>query len=254
MSGHSKWSKVKHIKGVVDAKRGKLFSKWSKEITIAAKEGGGDPDLNPRLRQSINGAKAANMPNDNIERAIKKGTGELGGDALEEALYEGYAPGGVAMLIEAVTDNKNRTAAQIRSLFSKGNGSFAESGSVAYLFDRKGEIRIPSDAYSEDDILELAMEAGVEDVSHDGDDHVLTTAQDQLYAVATALKKLGAEPKSEQLVYIPKTTVEITEKGIASQVVRLYEALDDYDDTLNVYSNFEIDDDLASLLAGQENI
>ena len=251
MAGHNKWSKVKHIKGPLDAKRGRVFSKWSKEITVAAKEGGGDPDLNPRLRQAINGAKASNMPNDNIDRAIKKGTGELGGAAVEEALYEGYAPGGVAMLVEAGTDNKNRTAADIRSIFSKGNGSFADSGSVAYLFDRKGEIRVPKSAYNEDEMMELALEAGAEDVAEDGDDHLITTANDQLNAVASSLKSSGVETSSERLTFIPQTTVELDDKGIANQVIRLYEALDDCDDTLNVHANFEIADDLAEALAEQ---
>lgn len=246
MAGHNKWSKVKHIKGVVDVKRGRAFSKLSHEISIATKEGGKDPDLNPRLRHAIAAAKNQNMPNDNIQRAIKKGAGEIEGVTYEEITYEGYAPGGVALLIETATDNKNRTAASIRSAFNKHNGSMGNAGSVAYLFDRRGEIQVPLEEASEEQILEVALEAGVDDSSIVGDRHVLLTAHDSLSSAAESVREAGLNVSSQKLVYVPQTTIAIDDPQTATKVLRLYEALDDEDDTVNVFSNFDIADDVMA--------
>ncbi len=248
MAGHNKWSKVKHIKGVVDAKRGRAFSKLSHEIAIATKEGGKDPDLNPRLRHAIAAAKNQNMPNDNIQRAIKKGAGEIEGVSYDEITYEGYAAGGIAMLVETATDNKNRTAAAIRSAFNKHNGSMGNAGSVAYLFDRRGEIQVPLAEASEDQMLDVALEAGADDASMDADGevHVLLTAHENLAAVAENVRQAGLEVASQKLIYVPKTSVAIEDSSTAAKVLRLYEALDDEDDTVNVFSNFDIADDVMA--------
>ncbi len=248
MAGHSKWSKVKHIKGAVDAKRGKIFSKLSREIIVASKAGGGDPRLNARLRQAIDAAKAANMPNDTIDRAIKKGTGELGGDVIAEVTYEGYAPGGVALMIECVTDNKNRAAADIRSVFTRNHGNMGTPGAVAHMFSRKGEIRLPLAAADEDAVLDAALDAGAEDVSNDGDEHIILTAPDQLFAVGDSLKGKNLVPASQKLIQVPLTTVAVTDAAVASQVLRLYEALDDLDDVQHVHANFDIPDDVLEQL------
>ena len=248
MAGHNKWSKVKHIKGAADAKRSKLFSKFSKEITIAARDGGGDPDLNPRLRSAVMSARKQSMPMDGIDRAIKKGTGELGGAAIEEILYEGYGPGGVAFLVEVATDNRNRSAADMRTLFSKNGGNLGAVGSVAYLFDRKGEIRVPAAQLSDDAMLEAAMEAGAEDVSSDAEEHCVITSVESLFEVASVLAKTQVEMTSQKLVFLPRTTTQITDAGIAAALLKLYEALDDYDDTQNVHANFDMADDLMDSL------
>lgn len=248
MAGHNKWSKVKHIKAVVDAKRGKVFSKLAKEISVAAKHGGGNPDANARLRSAILAARAQNVPNDNIDRAIKKGTGELGGAAIEEITYEAYAPGGTAMMIEIVTDNRNRAAADLRSLLFKNNGTFADAGSVAYMFQRRGEIRLPKNGLSEDQITEAALDAGADDVQEDADDWVLYTATDQLFAVGSALKERSLTPTSQKLIQHPANLITIEDPAIARQVVRLYDILDDYDDTQNVYANFDLSDEAAAAL------
>ncbi len=249
MAGHNKWSKVKHIKAVVDVRRGKVFSKHSKEITLAAKEGGGNSDLNARLRAAIIAARAQNMPNDKIDRAVKKGTGELEGAELVEIVYEGYGPGGVAMLVEVVTDNRNRSAQDMRTLFSKNEGTFADAGSVAYLFSRRGEVRIPRGGIDEEAATELAMDAGAEDVLDGGDEWIYYTDMGQLFPVGSALRDKGHEPNSQKLIYHPATTVTITDVEAGVRLLKLYEALDDYDDTQNVYANFEISDDIADELA-----
>ena len=249
MAGHNKWSKVKHIKGAADAKRGKIFSKLSKEISLAAKAGGGNPEMNARLRSAIASAKAQNMPNDTIDRAVKKGTGELGGAAIEEIVYEGYGPGGVAMMIEVATDNRNRTAQDMRTLFTKNNGTFADAGSVAYLFQRRGEIRLDKAGLSEDQATELALEAGADDVIDEGDEWVLYTALDKLFAVVGALKEKGVTAKEQKLIYHAATTLNIDDAETARQLVRLYDALDDYDDTQNVFANFELSDEAAAALS-----
>jgi YebC/PmpR family DNA-binding regulatory protein len=249
MAGHSKWSKVKHIKGVVDVKRGKIFSKLSREIIVAAKTGGGDPRLNARLRTAIDAARSQNMPNDTIDRAIKKGTGELGGEAPAEITYEGYAPGGVALMVECVTDNKNRTSADLRSVFTRHHGSLGTPGSVAHVFARKGEIRLPLAAADEETMLEAALEAGADDVSQDGDDHVVLTAPDQLFAVGDALRSRQLIPSSHKLTQIPLTLAPVHDRATAQQVIRLCEALDDLDDVQNVHANFDIPDDVMETLS-----
>ena len=243
MAGHNKWSKVKHIKGPADAKRSRMFSKMSKEISIAARDGG-DPDLNPRLRTAVNAAKSQSMPKDTIERAIKKGTGELGGNQIEEVCYEGYAPGGVAVMVEMATDNKNRSAADVRQIFSKNNGSLGSSNSVTYLFDRKGEIRLPLDAINEEELLENVLDAGAEDVFTDDEDHVVITPHDQLALVAGILRDKNLQVTSQQLIYVPQSTVLVEDRSEASKVLRLFQALEDYDDTVNVSSNFDIPDEI----------
>ena len=245
MAGHSKWSKVKRFKGAIDAKRGKIFSKLSKEISIAAKTGGGDPNGNPRLRSAILAARAASMPNDNVERAIKRGTGE-GTDAqnFEEIVYEGYAPGGIAVIVEAATDNKNRTAAEIRSIFTKNHGHLASSGSVSYMFHRKGQITVPRSSIEEDRLFELILEAGAEELTNEDDAYVILTAPDQLYAVAEALRNAGVTTESQKFTFIPDTTITVGDEAVAQQVLRLCDALEDDDDVQNVYSNLEIPDEL----------
>jgi YebC/PmpR family DNA-binding regulatory protein len=244
MAGHNKWSKVKHIKARVDAKRGKVFSRLARDIAVAARDGGGDPDLNPRLRQSIDSAKSQSVPKENIERAIKKGTGELGGEAIQELTYEGYTPGGAALIVEVASDNTNRSAADIRSIFNKNNGSLGSSNSVAYLFDRKGEVRIPLSSVSEDDLLEIVLEAGAEDVFADEDDHVVITPHDQLASVAELVRNKDLEVTSQQLVYVPQTTVRVDDHSEATKILRLFQALEDYDDTVNVSSNFDIPEEV----------
>src|SRR4051795_12487691 len=245
MAGHSKWSKVKRFKGAIDAKRGKIFSKLSKEISIAAKTGGGDPSGNPRLRSAIQAARSQSMPNDVIERAIKRGTGE-GAEAthFDEIVYEGYAPGGVAIIVEAATDNRNRTAAEVRSIFTKNNGNLASSGSVSYMFHKKGQITVPRKAIEEDRLLEVALEAGAEELTNDAEQYVITTAHDQLYAVADALKQAGVPTDEQKFTFIPDTTVSIADESVAKQVLQLCDALEDDDDVQNVYSNIEIPDEL----------
>src|SRR5438876_954392 len=249
MAGHSKWSKVKRFKGAIDARRGKVFSKLSKEITIAAKTGGGDPDSNPRLRSAIQAARAQSMPNDNVERAIKRGTGEDNAAVhFDEIIYEGYGPGGVALIVEAATDNKNRTAAEVRSIFSKSNGNLASAGSVSYMFHKKGQITVPRDSIAEERLLELALEAGAEELTTDEDQYVIITSHDQLYAVAEALKNAGVTTDGQKFTFIPDTTVPVADENVARQVLRLCDALEDDDDVQNVYSNLEIPDELLARL------
>ncbi len=249
MAGHSKWSKVKRFKGAIDAKRGRIFSKLSKEITIAAKTGGGDPDANPRLRNAIQAARVQSMPSDNVERAIKRGTGEGGdGAQLEEITYEGYAPGGVAIIVEAATDNKNRTAAEIRSLFTKHEGNLASSGSVSYMFHKKGQITVPRDSIDEDRLFELALEAGAEELTTEEDQYVITTSHDQLDAVAEALKRARVATDGQKFTFIPDTTVQVADENVAYQVLRLCNALEEDDDVQNVYSNLDIPDDVLARL------
>lgn len=249
MAGHNKWSKVKHIKAVVDVKRGKVFSKISKELTVAAKNGGSNPDLNARLRSAVLAARAANFPNDNIDRAIKKGTGELEGAAIEEITYEGYGPGGVALMVEIVTDNRNRAANDLRVMFDKNQGSFADAGSVAYMFSRMGEIRIEKGSLTEDAITELALEAGADDVQDAGDDWLLYTAFEQTFHVASALREKGVTPTSQNLIYKPASTITITDVEVGRAIIKLYDVLDDYDDTQAVHANFEIADEIADELS-----
>jgi YebC/PmpR family DNA-binding regulatory protein len=249
MAGHSKWSKVKRFKGAIDTKRGQIFSKLSKEISIAAKAGGGDPDGNARLRSAIQMARDQSMPNDNIDRAIKRGTGE-GTDAqhFEEIVYEGYGPGGVAVIVEAATDNKNRTAAEIRSIFTKNEGNLGTSGSVSYMFHKKGQITVPRATIDEDRVLEVALEAGAEELTTEEDEYVITTSHDQLYAVADALKKAGVTTDGQKFTFIPDTTIPIADEAVARQIMRLCDALEEDDDVQNVYSNLDIPDELLARL------
>jgi YebC/PmpR family DNA-binding regulatory protein len=248
MAGHNKWSKIKRLKAVVDSKRGAVFSKFSKEITIATKLGGSNADMNPRLRSAILAAKGANMPNDNIDRAVKKGSVDLGGARPDEALYEAYGPAGTAFLIEVVTDNRNRAAADLRVLLNKNHGTFADAGSVSYQFHRKGEIRLPESTFDEDTATELALECGADDVTSDGQDWIFYTAVESLFTVGSALKEKGHEPRSQALVYVAENMLLLSDLDTAKQVIHLHEVLTDYDDTQNVYSNFDISDDIADSL------
>ena len=250
MAGHSKWSKVKRFKGALDAKRGKIFSRFSKEIMVAARMGGGDQNLNPRLRTAVLAARAQNMPNDTIERAIKKGTGEIAGGIVEELMYEGYGPGGVAIIVEAATDNKNRTAADIRSTFAKNHGNLAASGAVSYMFRRKGQITVGRATVEEDKVLEIALEAGAEDLITDEDLYIVTTPHDHLYQVGEAMKNAGIHFESQKLTFVPNTTVAVVNDELASQVLRLCDALEDNDDVQSVHSNFDISDELLARLSG----
>lgn len=244
MSGHNKWSKVKHIKGAADAKRSKLFSKLAKEITVAARDGGGDPDLNARLRQAVTNAKKQSLPGDTIERAIKKGTGEIEGVSYEEACYEGFGAGGIALIVEVITDNKNRSFADLRTLFSKNNGNLGEPNSVSHMFDRKGEIKLSEESSDEEEVMLLAIEAGAEDVVNDDELYYVITANDKLSMVANAISASGAQIESQKLIYVPKTTESVRDLSTARQILRLFAALDDYDDTQNVYGNFDITEHL----------
>lgn len=249
MAGHNKWSKVKHIKARVDAIKGRVFSKCAHEIALAARAGGGDPAANSRLRTAIDNAKAVSMPKDNIERAIKKGTGELGGDAIQEISYEAYGPAGIAFIIEMATDNLNRTAQDLRTIFSKNGGSVATPGSVSYQFDRKGEIRVSAAGLADEAVMDAAIEAGADDVHSDADEHLILTAANELGTVANALRGNGMTLVSEKLVSIPQTPCVVSDLATARQVLKLHDLLDDYPDTLNVFTNFEVADEILDQLA-----
>jgi YebC/PmpR family DNA-binding regulatory protein len=238
MSGHSKWHSIKHKKGAIDAKRGKMFSKLIKELTVAAR-GGGDPSGNPRLRKAMDDAKAINMPKDTMTNAIKRGTGEIAGAAIEDITYEGYGPGGVAVFIEAQTDNRTRTVAEIRHIFSKNGGNLGENGSVAWMFQKKGAILIDHNAVEEDRIMELAIEAGAEDVTGDGESWEVVTAPEDFNAVLDAIRAAGIEPLSSEVVMRPTNSVQVS-GSMAQQVLRLMEALEDHDDVASVAANFDI--------------
>ena len=240
MAGHSKWKQIKRKKAVTDARRGAAFTKLIKEITVAAKAGGGDPTGNARLRVAIDAAKAANMPAENIERAVKKGTGELAGVSYEEVTYEGYGPGGAAIFIEVTTDNANRTVAELRNLFSKNGGNLGTSGSVAWMFDRRGQIYVDAGRYDEDAVLEAALEAGDQDMAREGDQFIVTTTVHDFHAVQEGLKARRIAAESAELAMIPKSTVKL-EGADASRIVRLMEALEEHDDVAKVSSNFDVD-------------
>ena len=242
MSGHSKWATIKHAKGAADAKRGQMFTKFIKEISIAARMGGGDPNGNPRLRTAILKARAANMPKDNIERAIKKGTGELGGANYEELLYEGYAPGGVAVLVEVLTDNKNRAAANVRNLFSKNGGNLGATGSVAYMFNRKGVIEYDAQVVSEEKLMEEALEAGAEDIQTDDGIITVTTDPGDFASVLEALQEKGFESVSAEVSMVPATYMSLEAETIR-KVLKMVERLEEDDDVQNVYTNLDIPDD-----------
>ncbi|MFH1856034.1 MAG: YebC/PmpR family DNA-binding transcriptional regulator [Candidatus Omnitrophota bacterium] len=243
MSGHSKWAGIKHKKAIIDAKRGKLFTKLIKEITVGAREGGGDMNSNPRLRTAVNNAKEANMPQDNIDRAIKKGTGELPGVSYESVIYEGYGPGGIAILAEVLTDNKNRTTAEIRNIFSKKGGSLAGSGSVAWLFDKKGFVIIAKDKIDEDSLMSVVLEAGAEDLKTEADTYQITCDIKDLEAVKEAIKNKNIEWQVAEITMLPSRLVKV-EGTEARVVIALVDALEDSDDVQNVYSNFDIPDDI----------
>ena len=249
MAGHSKWAGIKHKKAIVDSRRGKLFTKLARAITVAAKEGGGDPDTNARLGLAVQKAKDASMPKDNIERAIAKGTGAgADAEALEDVLYEGYGPGGVALLIEAVTDNRNRTGSDVRHMLKSGGGSLGEPGSVAYLFDKKGLIVVDGERYSEDDLL-VAIDAGAEDISMDDDVFEILCDPSDLTAVRASLDEAGIEVETFEISQLPKVRVPLDEDA-AIRVLRLIDALEDQDDVDTVHANFDVDADVLERVAG----
>lgn len=244
MSGHSKWATTKRHKGLVDAKRGKIFSNLAKEITLAAKTSGGDPESNVRLRAILLRARAASMPKDNIDRAIKKGTGEIEGVTYEELVYEGYAPAGVCVIVEVMTDNKNRAVSEVRSVFTKNGGNMGSSGSVAFNFNRKGQILIAADATTEDELMEVALEAGAEDVINNEDHFEVLTAISDFDAVLQALDAKGIKPTESELAYLPNVTVPINDAETAAKIQKLTEALEDLDDVKAVWTNDDIADGL----------
>ncbi len=247
MSGHSKWSTIKRKKGKEDEKRGRIFTKLIKEISVAAREGGGSVEGNPRLRSAVDAAKAANMPSDNVERAIKKGTGELEGVNYEEAVYEGYGPAGVAMFIECLTDNKNRTVGEVRHTLTKHGGSMAEAGSVAWMFTAKGQLCIDSAKYDEETVFMEASELGAEDVVADDNFHVVTTAVEDMHKVSEGLKAAGIEVQEAEMVHVPGNTIQLNEND-AGKVLRLLDALEDNEDVQRVSANFDISDEVMAKL------
>ena len=248
MSGHSRWSQIKRKKGKADVQRGKLFSKILREITVAAKNGGGDPKGNMRLKAAIESAKEVNMPQDNITRAIQKGTGELPGESYEEITYEGYAPGGVAVLIQVLTDNRNRTAPEIRHTFEKAGGNMGSSGAVAWMFDRKGVILVDADKIGEDDLMAKALDAGATDMRRAEKVFEITTAPAEMDAVRDALAKAGVPILEAQVTYVPQSTVRV-EAPTAASVMRLIEALEELDDVQHVYANYDIPDEVLEAIS-----
>lgn len=241
MSGHSKWHSIRHKKAIVDAKRGKMFSKMIREITVAARSGGGDPDANPRLRTAIQTAKAANMPQDNIERAVMKGTGELPGQNFYAVTYEGYGPGGVAVLVETLTDNRNRTVAEIRHIFSKNGGSLGETGSVLWMFEKRGYFGVPSDSVSEETLLEVVLDAGADDLQTEGDTLAVYTPFENFEQVRQELEASNIPTESSQITMLPQNSLRMEGK-MAGKMLKLMDALEDHDDVQHVYANFDIDE------------
>lgn len=248
MSGHSKWATIKHKKGALDAKRGKIFTRLIKEITMAAKSGG-DPEGNPRLRTAIAAAKAENMPADNIKRAVQRGTGELPGATYEEIMFEGYGPGGVALLVDVTTDNRNRTVSEIRHAFTKNGGNLGESGSVAWMFHKKGYIVVPKSAAKEDDLMSLVLENGGDDLRDDGNDWEIVTDPSAFENVLNAVKGAGIETSVAEVSMIPQNYIKL-EGQAANTMIRLLEALEDHDDVQHVYSNFDVDTKQLEEVAG----
>jgi YebC/PmpR family DNA-binding regulatory protein len=242
MSGHSKWASIKHKKAALDAKRGKIFTKIIRELSIAARMGGGEPDINPRLRKAIADAKAVNMPADNIKRAIMKGTGQLEGVSYEDFAYEGYGPGGVAIYVETLSDNKNRTVSELRHIFTKNSGHIGESGCVAWMFKRKGYVVVEQEKASEDELLEIILDAGAEDLKEDGSNYEIFTSPEDYEAVVNALKEHDIELAASNLGYIPQNYVKLEGKQ-AQQLLRLMEELEDHDDVQHVWANFDIDEE-----------
>ncbi|MEW6515909.1 MAG: YebC/PmpR family DNA-binding transcriptional regulator [candidate division FCPU426 bacterium] len=247
MSGHSKWATIKRAKAAVDAKRGKMFTKVTREIIQAAKIGGGNPDMNPRLRSAILAARAVNMPQDNIKKAVMKGTGELVTDTLEDIVYEGYGPGGVAIMVEVTTDNKNRSASDIRALFSKRNGNMGEPGSVAWMFEKKGQIVVPRQSIQEDELIAIALEAGADDVTGEENSFTVSTGPREFETVYQAVKA-KLEPESAEVTLVPKNVVAVEDEKTAEQLLALVESLEDHDDVQKVHANFDIPDALMEKL------
>lgn len=247
MAGHSKWANIKHRKAAVDAKRGKIFTKLIRELTVAAKEGGGDPEANPRLRTAVNAAKGQNMPNDTIDRAIKRGTGDVDGISYQEIFYEGYGPGGSAVYVQTLTDNKNRTVSEVRRIFTKHGGSLGENGCVAWMFDLKGRIAFPADSVDEENVFDVAIDAGADDVVKEDSELVVITPTDTFEEVKNSLKENGLEYESADVTMVPQNNVKIEGKE-AETMIRLMEALEDSDDVQNVYANFDIDEQILEAL------
>jgi YebC/PmpR family DNA-binding regulatory protein len=245
MAGHSKWANIRHRKAAQDAKRGKIYTKLAREITVAAREGGGDPETNPRLRAAIERARKFNMPKENIERAIKRGTGEIAGEAYEEVTYEGYGPGGVAIIVKCLTDNRNRTASEVRHAFSKHGGNLGTSGCVSWMFERKGVIVVSAEKYDEDQVMEAAIEAGADDVVREDDKFVVYTQPNELEAVRKGLIEAGIEVEEAKLDLIPTTTTKV-EGETAQKVLKLLMALEDLDDVQEVYSNFDMPEEVMN--------
>lgn len=250
MSGHNKWSKIKFTKAAADAKKGKIFARFSHEITLAAKSGGGDVDTNPRLRAAIEGAKAASMPKENIDRAVKKGTGELQGATIQEMTYEGYGPSGTALIVEVATDNTNRCYSEIHTIFSRNGGNMGTPGSVSYQFDRKGEVRIIDSALDEDAAMELAMDSGADEFEEGEEEGewVFTCDPTALQSVSGALSAAGKNVTGMKLISVAQNPTVISDVETARKVMKIYELLDDYDDTMNVFTNFEIDEAILEAL------
>jgi len=249
MSGHSKWATIKHKKAALDAKRGKKFTQIIKEIMIAARVGGGDPDANPRLRTAITAAKAVSMPGDNIKRAILRGTGDLEGGQIDEVMFEGYGPGGAAVLVMVATDNRNRTVSDIRHMFSKNGGNLGEQGSVAWMFERKSQIVIDSEAAEEDTLMNLVLEAGAEDLRNEGGSWHVISAPESHEAVFEAIQKAGIATESAEIAMVPKNLMTLEGKNAAG-MMKLTDALEEHDDVQNVYSNFDVDEKELEALAG----
>ncbi len=250
MSGHSKWATIKHKKAATDARRGKIFTKVIRELTIAARSGGADPNTNPRLRTAILAAKGENMPNDNIERAILRGTGQLEGETLDEVMFEGYGPGGVGMLVQVVTSNRNRIVSEIRHLMAKHGGNLAETGAVGWMFHRKGDIVVPKEAADEEKMMGIVLDAGAEDLRDDGSAWEVTTPPEALEKVREALSGAGIKPTTAEVGWIPQNYVKLTGQQ-AQQMLRLVEALEDHDDVQHVYANFDIDEkEIQAAVAG----
>jgi len=241
MSGHSKWATIKHKKAATDARRGKVFTKLIRELTIAARVGGADPDTNPRLRTAIAAAKNENMPNDNIERAVQRGAGTLEGESLEEVTFEGYGPGGVGVLVQVVTSNRNRIVSEIRHLFSKNGGNLAETGAVGWMFHRKGDIVVPKEAADEEKMMGIVLDAGAEDLKDDGSAWEVTTPPETMEKVREALVGAGINPSSAEVAWLPQNYVKLTGQQ-AQQMLRMVEALEDHDDVQKVFANFDIDE------------
>ena len=248
MSGHSKWATIRHKKGAADAKRGKIFTKLIKELMVSARMGGGNPEGNPRLRAAVLAAKAENMPKDNIDRAIKKGTGELEGVSYEEMMYEGYGPGGVAVLVDIMTDNRNRAASEVRHIFSRNSGNLGEAGCVAWMFNKKGSIVFDKKAIPEEELIELALEAGAEDVIDQEDQFEIITSPEDFANVKAAFDDKGLDYELAEITMSPQTTVRIEDPKTAQQLLRLMDALEDADDVQHVYANFDIPDQIIESL------